>query len=290
MKKSNNGQIVLGAHMSNAGGVHKAVERGISIGCTTMQLFVKNNVQWSAKPLAENDLASYKKLLSESNIGPVVVHDTYLINLCAKDQTILKKSRAALKDEFDRAEQLGVEYLNFHPGAHMGQGEREGIKLIAESLNLIHEQTRGYRVKSVLEATAGQGSALGYRFEQLQQIIELVEEKERMAVCIDTCHIFAAGYDISTEKGYERTFEEFDAIIGLDRLVAFHVNDSKRECGSRVDRHTHIGQGRIGLEGFRLLMNDPRFVKIPKILETPKGPDMKEDVENMRVLRSFIEK
>lgn len=157
-------------------------------------------------------------------------------------------------------------------------------------MNLIHEQTRGYRVKSVLEATAGQGSALGYRFEQLQQIIELVEEKERMAVCIDTCHIFAAGYDISTEKGYERTFEEFDAIIGLDRLVAFHVNDSKRECGSRVDRHTHIGQGRIGLEGFRLLMNDPRFVKIPKILETPKGPDMKEDVENMRVLRSFIEK
>lgn len=290
MKKSNNGQIVLGAHMSNAGGVHKAVERGISIGCTTMQLFVKNNVQWSAKPLAENDVASYKKLLSESNIGPVVVHDTYLINLCAKDQTILKKSRAALKDEFDRAELLGVEYLNFHPGAHMGQGVREGIKLIAESLNLIHEQTRGYRVKSVLEATAGQGSALGYRFEQLQQIIELVEEKERMAVCIDTCHIFAAGYDISTEKGYERTFEEFDAIIGLDRLVAFHVNDSKRECGSRVDRHTHIGQGRIGLEGFRLLMNDPRFVKIPKILETPKGPDMKEDVENMRVLRSFIEK
>lgn len=290
MNESPKGQILLGAHMSNAGGVHKAVERGISIGCTTMQLFVKNNVRWSAKPLAESDVASYKKLLSKSNISSVVVHDTYLINLCAKDQTVLKKSRAALKDELDRSEQLGVEYLNFHPGAHIGRGERDGIKLIAESLNLIHNQTRGYRVKSVLEATAGQGSALGYRFEQLQQIIELVEEKERMAVCIDTCHIFAAGYDISTEQGYERTFEEFDTIIGLDRLVAFHVNDSKRERGSRVDRHTHIGLGRIGLEGFRLLMNDPRFVKIPKILETPKGPDMNEDVENMRVLRGLVEK
>lgn len=289
MKKSSNDRILLGAHMSNAGGVHKAVERGISIGCTTMQLFVKNNVQWSAKPLAVNDVASYKKLLSESNISPVVVHDSYLINLCAKDAAILQKSRAALKDEFDRSERLGVEYLNFHPGSHRGWGEREGIKLIAESLNIIHEQTRGYRVKSVLETTAGQGTAVGYKFEQLQQIIELVEEKERMAVCIDTCHLFAAGYDLSTEKGYERTFGEFDEIIGLDRLVAFHINDSKRECGSRVDRHTHIGRGRIGLEGFRLLMNDQRFVKIPKILETPKGPDMKEDVMNMRVLRSLIE-
>lgn len=289
MKKSSNDRILLGAHMSNAGGVHKAVERGISIGCTTMQLFVKNNVQWSAKPLAVNDVASYKKLLSESNISPVVVHDWYLINLCAKDAAILQKSRAALKDEFDRSERLGVEYLNFHPGSHRGWGEREGIKLIAESLNIIHEQTRGYRVKSVLETTAGQGTAVGYKFEQLQQIIELVEEKERMAVCIDTCHLFAAGYDLSTEKGYERTFGEFDEIIGLDRLVAFHINDSKRECGSRVDRHTHIGRGRIGLEGFRLLMNDQRFVKIPKILETPKGPDMKEDVMNMRVLRSLIE-
>lgn len=289
MNESHNNQILIGAHMSNAGGVHKAVERGISIGCTTMQLFVKNNVQWYAKPLTESDVASYKKLLSESNIGPVVVHDTYLINLCAKDKTVLQKSRVAWKDELDRAERLGAAYLNFHPGAHMGRGEADGIKLIAESLNIIHEQTKGYRVMSVLETTAGQGSALGYRFEQLQQIIELVEAKERMAVCVDTCHIFAAGYDISTEKGYERTFEEFHQVIGLDRLVAFHVNDAKRELGSRVDRHMHIGQGHIGLEGFRLLMNDPRFARIPKILETPKGPEMKEDIENMQVLRRLVE-
>ncbi|MGH2569320.1 MAG: deoxyribonuclease IV [Bacteroidota bacterium] len=281
-------RILLGAHMSNAGGVHKAVERGISIGCTTMQLFVKNNVQWNAKPLTDEDVASYKKLLSESNIAPVMVHDTYLINLCAKDKKILEKSRAALKDEFDRAERLGVDYFNFHPGSHMGRGEQEGIKLIAESLDIIHEQTKSYRVKSVIESTAGQGSAVGYRFEQLRQIIDLVEEKNRIAVCIDTCHLFAAGYDIATEQGYERTFEEFDQIVGLGRLVAFHANDSKRERGSRVDRHAHIGQGRIGLEGFRLLMNDPRFVEIPKILETPKGPDMKEDVENMRVLRGLM--
>ncbi len=289
MKPPRKGSLLLGAHMSNAGGVHKAIERGARIGCTTIQLFVKNNVQWSAKPLEESDVASYKKLLSESNISPVVVHDTYLINLCAKDRAILRKSRAALKHEFDRAERLGAEYLNLHPGAHMGRGEHDGIKLIVESLNIIHEQTKGYRVKSVLETTAGQGTALGYRFEHLRQIIDLVEAKERMAVCIDTCHLFAAGYDISTELGYERTFREFEEIIGLDRLVVVHVNDSKRELGARVDRHAHIGKGRIGLGTFRLLMNDPRLTNIPKILETPKGPDLREDVENMRLLRSFIE-
>jgi deoxyribonuclease-4 len=273
--------------MSIAGGVHTAIERGMRIGCTTMQMFVKNNNRWKAKPLTAEEGASYKKLRLESNIAPVVVHDTYLINLCAHDRDILKKSREALKDEFDRSELLGVEYLNFHPGSHMGAGEQDGVKLIAESLNIIHEQTRGYRVKSVLETTAGQGTALGYRFEQLQRIIELVEERERMAVCVDTCHVFAAGYDIATERGYEQTFEEFDRIIGLGRLAAFHVNDSKRELGSRVDRHEHIGKGRIGKRGFALLMKDERFHAIPKILETPKGPDMKEDVENMKVLRSL---
>jgi len=274
--------------MSIAGGIHTAVERAIRIGCTTMQMFVKNNTQWKGKPLAEKDISTYKKLLSESSIGPVVVHDTYLINLCATNKVTLKRSRVALKDELDRAEILGVEYLNFHPGSHMGAGEDEGIRRIAESLNIIHEQTPGHRVKSVLEATAGQGTAIGHRFEQLRAIIDLVEQRHRMAVCIDTCHIFAAGYDISTEAGYERTFNEFDDLLGLDRLVAFHVNDSKRELGSRVDRHEHIGKGRIGKVGFSLLMNDGRFRNLPKILETPKGKDMKEDVRNMRVLRKLV--
>ena len=280
--------ILLGAHMSIAGGVHTAVERGISIGCTTMQMFVKNNNQWRGKKLSDEDIATYKKLLRESSIGPVVVHDTYLINLCAADKQILRKSRAALKDELDRCEVLGVEYLNFHPGSHVGAGEEEGIKQIAESLNIIHEETKGYRVKSVLETTAGQGTAIGYRFEQLREIIDMVAEPDRMAVCMDTCHVFAAGYDISTERGYVKTFQEFDAIIGLDRLVAFHVNDSKRELGSRVDRHDHIGKGKIGKTGFRLLMNDERFRAVPKILETPKGPEMKEDVKNMRLLRNMV--
>jgi deoxyribonuclease-4 len=287
-KPQSHPEILLGAHMSIAGGVHTAVERGMQIGCTTIQMFVKNNNQWRGKPLTSTDVSTYKDLLSKSSIGPVVVHDTYLINLCAKDKTILRKSRAALKDELDRCELLGVPYLNFHPGAHVGRGEEEGIKRIAESLDIIHDQTKEYRVKSVIETTAGQGTAIGYRFEQIRSIIDAVEEKQRMAVCVDTCHVFAAGYDIATERGYETTFEEFDAVIGLDRLVAFHVNDSKREFGSRVDRHEHIGKGKIGLAGFGFLMNDPRFRAIPKILETEKGPDMKEDIENMKVLKSLI--
>ncbi|OGU32709.1 MAG: deoxyribonuclease IV [Ignavibacteria bacterium GWA2_55_11] len=288
MKDSNVGTVLLGAHMSIAGGVHTAIERAVRIGCTTLQMFVKNNNQWKGKALSDEDVATYKDALSKARIGPVVVHDTYLINLCASDRSILKKSRDALTDELQRCEKLGVDYLNFHPGAHMGRGEKEGIERIAESLNMIHTRTKGFRVKSVIESTAGQGTALGYKFEQLKDMIDLVDEQERMAVCIDTCHIFAAGYDIVSEEGYHRTFREFDDIIGLDRLVAFHVNDSKRELGSRVDRHEHIGKGKIGLEGFRLIMNDERFVNIPKILETPKSDDMHEDVENMAVLKGLI--
>jgi deoxyribonuclease-4 len=279
--------ILLGAHMSIAGGMHTSLERAMSIGCNTMQVFVKNNNQWRGKQLKDEEVEEYKKIKVTSGISPVMAHDTYLINLCAKDKTILNKSRTTFKDEFDRCERLGIDYLNFHPGSHIGQGESDGIKLIAESLNLVHEQTKGYRVKSVIETTAGQGTSIGYKFEQIRSIIDLIEEKNRMGVCIDTCHVFAAGYDISTESGWDKTFNEFNEIVGLDRLVAFHVNDSKRERGLHVDRHEHIGNGKIGLDGFRFLMNDPRFIRIPKILETPKSADMKEDVENMRILRTL---
>ena len=188
--------------MSINGGVHTAYERGMSIGCTTIQLFTKNNTRWSAKPLSEEHIENYKRLERKSRIHPVVAHSSYLINLCAKNSTVLRKSRRAFGDELNRCERLGIPYFVFHPGAHMGRGEGEGIQCIAESLNILHEETKGYRVKSVLELTAGQGTAVGYRFEHLRKILDLVDEKSRMAVCADTCHLFAAGYNIASETGY----------------------------------------------------------------------------------------
>ncbi len=279
---------LIGAHMSIAGGVHTAFDRAIQIGCATMQVFTKNNNQWYAKPLKDDDISAFREKEKKANVAPVVAHDCYLINLCAKDKTILRKSREALIDELQRCESLGISCLNFHPGAHLDQGIEKGIKLIAESLNMVHSKTKNYKVKSVLETTAGQGSAIGYSFEQLRNIIDQVDERDRMAVCIDTCHVFAAGYNLGNEEGYRKTFQEFDDVIGLDRLVMFHVNDSKKGLNSHVDRHEHIGKGMIGLEGFRLLMNDKRFEQIPKILETPKSEDMHEDVENLSVLKSLI--
>lgn len=283
-------KILLGAHTSIAGGVDKAVERAAKIGCTTFQLFTKNSNQWKSTPLNEQVVQNYKRLIKLTKLRPVIAHVSYLINLCAKDNSILKKSRQAFIEELVRCEILEIDYLNFHPGSHMGRGEEDGIKLIAESINLAHDQTKRFKVKSMIETTAGQGTSLGYRFEQIRKIIDLIEEKNRIAVCVDTCHIFAAGYDIRTERNYLKTFDEFDKIIGLKYIRAFHLNDSKRECGERIDRHEHIGKGKIGLAGFRFIMNDDRFYNIPKILETPKGEDMKEDIMNMKKLKSLIRK
>ena len=274
--------------MSTSGGVHTAVDRALSIGCTALQVFTKNNNQWSAKPLAEEEIENYKRKIAEATITPVMAHDSYLINLCAMNPDTLERSRMAFIDELTRCEQLGIQLLNFHPGAHGGAGEEEGIKRVVESLNIAHERTEEFKVLSVVETSAGQGTAVGYKFEQLEKIINGVDKPDRMAVCVDTCHIFAAGYDIRTEEKYEATFEEFDNIIGLQRLVAFHYNDSKKEFGSHRDRHEHIGKGMIGVAGFSLLMNDTRFVNIPKILETPKSKDLHEDVENMKVLKELI--
>ncbi len=279
---------LLGAHTSIAGGVSKAVDLAVHLGFTAMQIFTKNNNRWYAKPLAAEEIESYKIKLQNSGIKFVCAHDSYLINLCAKDKELLQKSRAAFLDELERCELLGIPHLNFHPGAHGGAGEDEGIKIIAESLNKIHDKTKNYKVKSMLEATAGQGSAIGYKFEQLRKIIELVEQKERMTVCIDTAHVWAAGYDIKTPENYEKVIKEFDAVIGLKRLKCFHMNDSKKNLGSRIDRHDHIGKGMIGLEGFRNIMNDKRLKDVPKILETPKGKEQLEDVMNIKVLRSLI--
>ena len=286
MKKKTN--LLLGAHMSINGGVDTSVDRATSIGCTTMQIFTKNNNQWFAKPLTEEVVLNYKTKIAASNIKKVVSHDSYLINLCAINPDTLKKSRISFVDEIERCSLLGVEYLNFHPGAHMGMGEDEGIKKIIESLDIAHEKTRKSKVFSVVEVTAGQGTAIGYKFEHIEKIITGVSDKKRMAVCIDTCHIFAAGYDFTTKKKYLEVFKNFDEIVGIKNLVAFHLNDSKKVCGSRVDRHEHIGKGAIGLDGFKFLMNDKRFDEIPKILETPKEDDMREDVENMNLLKKLI--
>ncbi|MFB3056999.1 MAG: deoxyribonuclease IV [Ignavibacteriaceae bacterium] len=281
-------QQLLGAHTSTSGGVSKSVDLAEKLSFTAMQIFTKNNNRWFQKQLEEKEIEAFKTKLNNSNIKFVVSHDSYLINLCGTDKEILRKSRVALLDELERCELLGIPHLNFHPGSHLGAGEDDGIKLIAESINIVHDKTKGYKVSSMLETTAGQGTAIGYRFEQLQQIIDLVEQKERMTVCIDTAHIFAAGYDIKDSKNFKEAIKEFDEIIGLDRLKCFHLNDSKKPLGSRVDRHEHIGKGFIGEEGFSNIMNDERLREIPKILETPKGKEQLEDLENLKMLRGLI--
>ena len=280
---------LIGAHTSISGGVPSSVDLAEKLNFSAMQIFSKNNNRWMTKSFTESVINEFKTKLNSSGIKFTVVHDSYLINLCSLNDDLLEKSRTAFLDELIRCEQLGIPYLNFHPGAHGGAGEEEGIKLIAESLNIVHGKSKDYKTSSMIEVTAGQGSAVGYKFEHIRKIIDLVEQKERMSVCIDTAHIFAAGYDIRTPGAYEKTMKEFDEIIGLDRLKCFHMNDSKKELGSRVDRHEHIGKGFIGLEGFRNIMNDKQLERVPKILETPKGKEQLEDVENIKVLLSLID-
>lgn len=281
------GQL-LGAHTSISGGVSTAIDRAKKLKFSAIQIFSKNNNRWDSKPLDQEEIDAFKEKWKASDIEYIVVHDSYLINLCANKKPLLEESRKEFINELTRCEQLGIPHLNFHPGAHTGQGEEDGLKIIAESLNISHDKTKNYKVKSMLETTAGQGTNLGYTFEQLQKIIEMVDDKERMCVCIDTAHIFAAGYDLISERGYEKTIKAFDDVIGLDLLKCFHMNDSKKELGSRVDRHEHIGKGFIGKKGFTNIMNDKRISHIPKILETPKGKEMKEDIKNLKVLRALI--
>lgn len=280
---------LLGAHTSIQGGVNAAIPLAENLGFTAMQIFTKNNNRWSAPPLKPEDAEAFKAGIAKSNIKFVMAHDSYLINLGAPADEMFNKSVDAMVDELERCEMLGIPQLNFHPGAHLGEGEDFGVKRIAQALNIIHDRTPGFKVKSMIELTAGQGTAIGYKFEHARDIIALVKEQERMSVCIDTAHIFAAGYDIKDPANYEGVIAEFDRIIGLDRLQAFHFNDSKKPLGSRVDRHENIGDGFIGLDGFRNLLNDKRLLHIPKILETPKGKEQLEDLENLARLRSLIE-
>jgi deoxyribonuclease IV len=278
-------ELPIGAHESTAGGVYTAFDRARRAGCTALQVFTKNNNQWRAKPLSDGDIENYKTAASNSNVSGVVAHACYLINLCALNKAILKRSIAAMTDELTRCDQLGITGVVVHPGSHLGAGEDDGIKKIAESLDTIHSEIPSAKALTILETTAGQGSAIGYKFEHLRAIIDLTEQPQRIGICLDTCHIFAAGYDIRTEETYHRAMAEFDNIIGLQRLIVIHTNDSRKPLGSRVDRHEHIGKGMIGKNGFRWLMKDNRIAHIPKILETQKSEDLHEDKRNIGILR-----
>jgi deoxyribonuclease-4 len=279
----------FGAHMSISGGLSKAFARGRQVDCETIQIFTKSDRQWAAKPLLNEEIAAFKAEQVSSGIGPVVVHDSYLINLAAPGDELWEKSIAAFAHELERCHALGIPYIVTHPGAHTGSGEEAGLAREAVALERLFADGVGGDTMVLLETTAGQGSCLGHRFEHLARLFELLPKHHpRLGVCVDTCHIFAAGYDIRTAEGYEQTFAELDRLVGLHNLRCFHLNDSQKELGSRVDRHSHIGQGCIGLEGFRLLVNDPRFRHLPKIIETPKGDDLAEDRENLTLLRSLV--
>jgi deoxyribonuclease-4 len=277
--------MLLGAHVSITGGFDKVVTRGENIGCDSIQIFTKSQRQWSAKKIDESQVKRFKEALSKSRIKAIVVHTAYLINLASPKEDILEKSKKAFVEEMDRAEILNIPYLIFHPGAHLDSGEKRGIESIAEGLNISLSARRGYKVMPLLETTAGQGTNLGYKFEQLVAIRDLLEEKGRVGVCLDTSHIFAAGYDIRTKNVYENTMDTFDEIVGLSLLKTLHINDSKTDLGKHVDRHEHIGKGKIGLEAFRLLVNDERLKSIPGCLETPGSEeDFKNNLQTLKNL------
>jgi len=279
--------MLLGAHMSIAGGVDKAIERGKLLGCTAIQIFVKNNNQWFNKPLDKEEIERFKALRKETGIF-VFAHTGYLINLASPAPDNYEKSMKSMLEEFEKCEALQIPFIIMHPGSHGGAGEEEGIKKSAAAIDLLFKTTRSYKVKLVLETTAGQGSALGYKFEHFAAWLDLVDDAKRLGVCVDTCHVYAAGYDIKSIDGYEKTWQEFDKMIGLDKLTAFHLNDSKRELGTRVDRHEHIGKGELGEKAFAQLLNDKRFKDLPMVIETPKDPEMILDQMNLKLLRSLI--
>lgn len=274
--------------MSIAGGVALALDRGASIGCTAIQIFTKSSNQWFAKPLTSDDISSFAEKRKKTGIDCVIAHDSYLINLGSPKPDLSEKSFQAFADELERCDKLGLRALVFHPGAHVGDGEASALRRIGESLKRLLAMQAAGTVELLLETTAGQGSNVGYKFEQLAEMIEMAGGSPRLGVCFDTCHVLAAGYDFRTPQKYNEVMKEFDSVVGLDKIKAFHLNDSKKDLGCRVDRHEHIGKGFVGLEAFRLLLNDEQFQNVPKVLETPKEDDLKEDVENLELLRSLM--
>ncbi len=278
----------FGTHASAAGGVHKAIQRTVDVGATSSQIFSKNERQWIAKPLDPAVVESFHEEREKHGIEQMVIHDSYLINLASPKEDLIAKSMAAFEDELVRADQLKIRYLVTHPGAHTGSGIEEGIRKFAESLNRVFDDLPDNDVIVCLETTAGQGTTLGRTFEEIAEIIDKTEAKSRVGVCLDTCHIFAAGYDIRTEESTTAVFDEFDRVIGLDKLQVLHLNDSKQPFASNKDRHEHIGKGEIGLPAFSAIVNDPRLVGLPGILETEKDATGDYDRMNLEVLRSLV--
>lgn len=278
--------------MSIAGGYYKAVERAREFGCDCVQLFTKNSNQWRAKPLSEEDVARFRAAVASSGIAHTVAHDSYLINLAAPDDALWRKSLDAFVEELQRAATLGIPHVVTHPGAFTSSSEEQGIARVIEALDAADAATGGLAVGTLLETTAGQGSTLGWSFEQLSLMLAGVKNPERVGICVDTCHIFAAGYPLTPKRAYDNTMRELDRRIGLGRIKAFHLNDSKKPLGSRVDRHEHIGRGHIGLEAFGYLVNDRRFREVPMYIETEKGTENGEDLDviNLRTLRGLVKK
>lgn len=286
----------LGAHMSVAGGLPRAVERAVVHRCEALQIFAKNASQWRGRLLPPEEIAAFRAQVQAAGLTAVVSHASYLINLAASAAALREQSIAAMADEIDRAEALGLLGVVLHPGCYTSGSEADGIRLVADALTELLDRSAGGRTLVLLEHTAGQGTALGARFEQLAGMIDRAHGHARLGICLDTCHLLASGYDLVTMDGYARTFDDFGRIVGFDRLKVFHVNDSKKPLGSRVDRHTHIGEGFVGLEAFRRLINDPRFEHVPMILETPKadgrqtGPIAVDplDEKNLNALRALV--
>ncbi|MEA2597714.1 MAG: deoxyribonuclease [Thermomicrobiales bacterium] len=281
--------LEIGAHLSVAGGCDLALVRAAELALTSCQIFTKNANQWNAKPLDPAVVSRFGEQRDRTGIRHLVAHDSYLINVASPDEAMWEKSRLALREELERCDTLDVPYLVSHPGGHLGSGEEPGIQRVAEAINRIHDERPDGRAMLLLETTAGQGTTLGRSFEELAAIIQGVEDKHRVGVCFDTCHVFAAGYEIRDRESYEVTMRRFDEVVGFAYLRVFHLNDSRKGLGSRVDRHAHIGEGELGTAPFRFLLSDPRFDGIPGVLETPHGDDFVELKGDLVTLRALAE-
>ncbi len=277
----------LGAHMSISGGLHLAIDRAVAAGCSVVQIFTRNSNQWKGKAVSGGDVELFRSKYTASGLKDVISHDIYLINLAAPAGETRDKSIAAFRDELETCARLGIAKVVMHPGSHLSDPAAVGLERVVAAFDKLFTEVPQFEGKVLLETTAGQGSNLGRTFEELAAIIDGSRFPDKFGVCLDTCHTFAAGYNTATEEGYQDTMAQFDRLIGLDRLLCFHFNDSKKGLGSRVDRHEHIGQGTLGLNPFRFILNDARFATVPKILETPKGDSDEMDGVNLALLRGL---